>query len=745
MATTKKTNVIIPQIMGPAINARLDKALRLMPYAKIDDTLEGTEGDTVKIPVWDYAGDAVEVAEGEEVETSALSCDVREYTVKKAMKAFPITDEAQLSTRGLGEQAERQLVLSIKGKIEQDLNDACYESASVKTVEHDGQIDYTAIVRGASAFGLETNPAKVILIHPNQEAAILNSDYFKNLSKFGKHVGIDGVIGQVAGCWVKKSKRVKYVEATTQHGAYYLNPIVVIDNEESVEEDPTPALTIFVKREFALEVSRDSLSQTLALVGSKHYLAALTDSAKVVLLKNIVSDALPCTLTYDANGGTGSMDPQTGQAGTDLTVADNEFTREGYSFAKWNTKADGSGTDYDPDDTLTIEEDTTLYAQWVINRTLTYDANGGEGSMNPEVVEDGGTLTVAGNTFTKAGYNFTEWNTAADGSGDSYDPEDDITLDADVTLYAQWAIADYTITFDANNGRGTMAPQTIPAGESAALNANTYTRMSHQFTGWNTAADGSGTHYDDRETITPAGDMTLYAQWARIRVFVYSANNGSGTTKSYSVPTGSTVTVEACSFTKSGYTFKDWNTESDGSGTTYDPGDPLVINDDLTLYAQWEDNPFVGSFATNPRTLYAADEQLPWTGLTRNYVLIFSAKKMQHASYIHVHSEPDLRAYAEAAIPGYDSTWTVEQIAANITGLDKADAQAELDEFGIETLYSYSEPVPYTRNNNYATFAWCGENKAGTLSNNEVYVSGWGTYTREAQARDFEYNNIMPE
>ena len=72
------------------------------------------------------------------------------------------------------------------------------------------------------------------------------------------------------------------------------------------------------------------------------------------------------TVTYDANGGTGSMtDPDSPyNSGSTVTVLDNEFTRDGYNFVNFNTAEDGSGSDYDEGDTFTISGNTTLYAQW---------------------------------------------------------------------------------------------------------------------------------------------------------------------------------------------------------------------------------------------------------------------------------------------------------------------------------------------------------------------------------------------
>lgn len=72
-------------------------------------------------------------------------------------------------------------------------------------------------------------------------------------------------------------------------------------------------------------------------------------------------------LTYDANNGEGTVDSATGVAGENVTVAENGFTHNDYTFTGWNTQADGKGTAYKPGDNITLTDDTVLYAQWSKN------------------------------------------------------------------------------------------------------------------------------------------------------------------------------------------------------------------------------------------------------------------------------------------------------------------------------------------------------------------------------------------
>ena len=422
------------------------------------------------------------------------------------------------------------------------------------------------------------------------------------------------------------------------------------------------------------------------------------------------------TVTFEANGTEeypveGTMEPQTVLEKTDTALNANTFTREGYNFTGWNTEADGTGTSYADGATVNLTENTTLYAQWEDNHSLTkvinkkdatciengytgdtvcaicgkeitkgeaIPANGhswneGEITTSPtcenagvktytctvcnatkteaidatghtpvEVAEQPATCTEAGHTAgtkcsvcdailsgmeeipatghtevidarveptcTEPGLtegkhcsvcnevlvaqevipatghkpeirNAVEATLTTPGyTGDTYcsvcnellkqgeeipktgahitwvidgevvaeedclkgtmpsfkgstdkAPDDNyrytftgwspeiVVAEEDATYTAQYSATArvfYTVTFDANGGVGEMAAQTFEVGVDTALNANTFTRDNYKFTGWNTAADGSGATYADKGAILElTGDMTLYAQW----------------------------------------------------------------------------------------------------------------------------------------------------------------------------------------------------------------------------------------
>ena len=167
-----------------------------------------------------------------------------------------------------------------------------------------------------------------------------------------------------------------------------------------------------------------------------------------------------------------------------------------------------------------------LYALWKQAVEVSFDANGGTGAMDSVVYNIvNGEVPAADNslpacTFTKDGCMFTGWAFSVDSGTDDLFDEDHFKLTADqlkekgihITLYANWADA-VTVTYNANDGTGTMDAQTVKKGTEVTISANTFTREGYTFTGWNTVADGTGTPYADKAKVALTENITLYAQW----------------------------------------------------------------------------------------------------------------------------------------------------------------------------------------------------------------------------------------
>lgn len=146
------------------------------------------------------------------------------------------------------------------------------------------------------------------------------------------------------------------------------------------------------------------------------------------------------TISFDANGGEGTMSSVTFEQNRYEYIPNNTFTHNTLVFTGWNTKADGSGDSYTNGQYFYANQNMTLYAQWekVEYATITFNANGGSGSMQSISVVKGSSTTLPNVTFTRSGYNFKGWNAKSDGSGASYSNKQSFALNSDIILYAQW-------------------------------------------------------------------------------------------------------------------------------------------------------------------------------------------------------------------------------------------------------------------------------------------------------------------
>lgn len=277
MALTKLENLIDPEVMAPMISAKLTKAIKVTPFAKIDTTLQGRAGDTITVPKFQYIGDAEDLAEGVKAGTVQLTTTTAEYKVKKAVKQVQLTDEAVLSGYGnpVGE-TNNQLGLAIASKIDQDAMDAL-QSATV-AYTGTGKISYNGIVDAIDLFQEEDNVEKVMFVHPSQVSELRKDENFISREKYGNQVMINGEIGMVANARIVPSKRVPLNEGV------YSCPIVELRGEEQTGDD-TSAITIYMKRGVNIETERHLEDYTTLIGVDEHYVAALTDESKVVLAK----------------------------------------------------------------------------------------------------------------------------------------------------------------------------------------------------------------------------------------------------------------------------------------------------------------------------------------------------------------------------------------------------------------------------------------------------------------------------
>ena len=326
-------------------------------------------------------------------------------------------------------------------------------------------------------------------------------------------------------------------------------------------------------------------------------------------------------ISYLPNGGTGTMSPDTVTYDQNYTIKANSFSRLGYTFTSWNTKADGSGKAYKTGDivknlTAISNENINLYAQWSLDTySITYNLNGGSVTGNPSsytVLSD----TIALKNPTRTGYTFTGW-TGSNGTT----PQMNVTIPKGSTgnksYVANWKLNTYSISYDLQGGNVSGNPTTYTV-ETDTFTLNNPTRVGYTFVGW-TGSNGA----TPQTTVTvkkgSTGNKSYMANWkANSYKVTYLPNGGIGTMAADTVTYDERYVIKENGFTKNGYTFVNWNTKADGTGTTYSSGVSVknltsTNNETVSLYAQWKLNNYSitydlqgGSVSGNP-TAYTVE------------------------------------------------------------------------------------------------------------------------------------------
>ena len=365
----------------------------------------------------------------------------------------------------------------------------------------------------------------------------------------------------------------------------------------------------------------------------------ITDSKVSVVL----SFSTLYNVSYNVNGGSGTIPSQTKTHGTALTLSSTKPTRANasagsytvtlnanggsvdktsltaarttsYTFKNWNTAADGSGTAYNAGASYTANAAATLYAQW--NSSTTTAA-----------------LTLP--TPTRDGYTFKGWATsssATSGVTGSYTPS------GNVTLYAVWSVNQLTMKYNTNGGTicsdsfaATSAGIVQKSGSDVTAlwnygsgntvnglaNAATFglAKNGYTFVGWSLSKDGSSTVFDQddlslkAETIYPdlkngSTTVILYAIWQQnVLTLKYHANGGTVSSDTFVVSPDGIMRKDGADYTqiwkygfapknglsnatsfglsRPGYTFIGWSAVQDGSGTVFDQNDATVTGEKI--------------------------------------------------------------------------------------------------------------------------------------------------------------------
>lgn len=327
-------------------------------------------------------------------------------------------------------------------------------------------------------------------------------------------------------------------------------------------------------------------------------------------------EELSFTVTFNAGtGATGgpltyTYDSKTAVATANGTAAGTKpeatFSKTGHDFLGWSTTNGATTAAIGSAGLLStaIGAPTnggayTLYAVWGPKTyTITYSAGSGiTGVTVPSAgsATHGSNYTVSSTEPTRTGYKFDGWTSSAGGSVAAGGTINNVT--SNITLTAKW-IARYTVSYNGNGHNSGTAPTTVTvdSGGSTTAAANPFTKTGSTFTGWNTAANGSGTSYAAGATISNiTSNITLYAQWQGNPTITFDANKPTGAGSANvaglpanvsSHPYNTAYTLPTTTPTLKGYTFAGW--KKDNTGSTINAGASAGnITANTKFYAQW--------------------------------------------------------------------------------------------------------------------------------------------------------------
>lgn len=308
------------------------------------------------------------------------------------------------------------------------------------------------------------------------------------------------------------------------------------------------------------------------------------------------------TVTYDKNVPANSKKTdvknmpgnQTKIYDQNLTLQSNVPTRIGYTFVKWTTNKDGTGTAYQPGSQYSYNRDSdggtvTLYAVWTPWKyTVRYDKNVPASSSSQTVSNmpadqtktEEVNLTLSSNKPSRNGYIFNGWQAQINGKAVDYQPGATLSYDPDakgsvITLEAKWTAWKHTVHYNANGGDQNSVPndQKKTYGQSMNVATKVPTRNEYKFLGWTTGKDGSGTFYNPGDAYyhdQNGQTVTLYAKWIQLYTVKYDGNQPAikGVTVTGSVANQTqgqdeSVNLRTNNFKNNSGIYKDWSVGKD--------------------------------------------------------------------------------------------------------------------------------------------------------------------------------------
>lgn len=263
MAQTKLANLIDPQVLADFVDEKLINKIVFAPLADIDQTLVGSPGDTIEFPTYAYIGAADDLTEGSAMSVVSLNASTVSVKIKEAGKAVDLTDTARLSAYGNPvDEIGNQLLKCMQDKVDIDFLSTLNGIDSTMTVSNVSAV--MDVSDALELFGEDIDGQKGLIVPPALYTKIRKSTEWAPASEFSAGVLVRGSVGQIFGCDVMVSNRLR-----TPNKAYIVKP---------------GALKLVLKRDSLVEKDRDILSRVNVYTITKHYATYLYNAAGAIKL-----------------------------------------------------------------------------------------------------------------------------------------------------------------------------------------------------------------------------------------------------------------------------------------------------------------------------------------------------------------------------------------------------------------------------------------------------------------------------
>ena len=255
---------------------------------------------------------------------------------------------------------------------------------------------------------------------------------------------------------------------------------------------------------------------------------------------DVVYRQIKFNLTYDEEGGSNACTDTKVSYLKPFGTLCTQTKKTGYhldnNLGAWYLGDNGTGTVIKSNTINEYYNDLVLHAKWRNNNyNVTYNCNGGTGSMSPSTHTYDISSNLTANTCTKTGSHFSRWTTNSNNTGNAYGNGQSVinltsAKDGIVPLYAQWAVNNYIVAYNCNGGTGSTPSSSHTYGIYKQLSNNNCLRTGYRFDGWTLNSSGSGTVYNNQHDVvnlTTSNNVTvtLYAKWTKCGAGTYLVNN----------------------------------------------------------------------------------------------------------------------------------------------------------------------------------------------------------------------------